>query len=129
MTCLIVVKSALEIKFQVDSGTTVNIIQHEMLPQATLINMNGTVLTSWTNDFQTSKGTAKVMVRNPINNQKYNENRTPMLGLRASIAMDMITINHENINTLSSDVSLNMMSFPGFLMMNSGNPQAYKICV
>ena len=116
MTRLIVVKSALEIKFQVDSGSTVNIIRHEMLPQATPINMNGTVLTSWTNDSQTSMGTAKVMVRNPINNKKYNvlfhvvaENRTPILGLRASIAMGMITINHENINTLSSDGSLNIM--------------------
>ena len=61
-------------------------------------------------------GTAKVMVRNPINNKKYNvlfhvvaENRTPILGLRATIAMGMITINHENINTLSSDGSLNIM--------------------
>lgn len=120
MTRLIVVKSALEIKFQVDSGSTVNILRHDMLPQGTPIVQDGTVLTSWTNDSQTSMGTAKVMVRNPTNNKKYkvlfhvvSENRTPILGLRASIAMGMITINQENINTIASDGSLDIVKeFP-----------------
>ena len=111
------VKSVLEIKFQVNSESTVNITLHKMLLQSTPINQNGTVLTSWTNDSQTSLGAAKVMVKNLINNKKYNvlfhvvaENRTPILGLRAFIAMGMITINQENTNTLSSDGSLDIMN-------------------
>jgi len=72
MTRLVVVRSARQFKFQVDSGSTVNIIKHNMLPDDTPITPDRTVLTSWTNDSQGSLGTAKVMVRNPTNNKKYN---------------------------------------------------------
>ena len=70
--------------------------------------------------------TANAMARNPINNKKYNvlfhvvaKSRTPILGVRASIAVSITTINHENINTLSSYNSLNTIK---------EFSRAYKIC-
>ena len=69
--------------------------------------------------------TANAMARNPINNKKYNvlyhvvaKSRTPILGMRAPIAMGITTINHKNINTLFSYNSLNIIN---------EFPRAYKI--
>ena len=118
---LVLLDSGAKAKFQVDSGSTVNILRRDMLPQGVPITADKTILTSWTNDVQTVLGTARIMVRNPKNNKKYkvtfhivDEERSLILGLRASVAMDMITINQGNINAMNTGGQIDILKeIPG----------------
>ncbi|XP_067931142.1 uncharacterized protein [Watersipora subatra] len=119
--CLVLIDLGAEAKFQIDSGSTVNVLRQDMLPQGVPITADKTILTSWTNDVQTVLGTARIMVRNLKNNKKYkvtfhivDKERSLILGLRTSVAMGIITINQGDINAINTGGQIDILKeFPG----------------
>ena len=92
-----------QVSFQVDTGSSVNILPIKFMPKDAETIKTSIILKSWTGNRITPVGSARIVIENPSNNKKYRltfiivqEDLTPILGLRASEAMSLLTINNDN---------------------------------
>ena len=92
--------------FQIDTGSSVNI-----LPLKFVRNFKETenMLKTWKNEDCKPLGETRVVIRNPKNKKNYNINYiichndfTPILGLRASEQMGLISVEAENFERVRS---------------------------
>ncbi len=94
-----------QVKFQVDSGASVNVIPRKCVPDVELSPCNST-LSMWNVSTINPVGKCRTVVKNCKNNKKYSvefivvEEFTPLLGKRASEQMGLITVNYENISNV-----------------------------
>ena len=96
------------IKFQVDSGASVNLIPACHIGEAELSRPTK-VLQMWDKSLKTPLGECRVKMINPANNKKYavlftvvNEDLMPVLGASASQQMGLITVNRANIRQVTA---------------------------
>ena len=92
-----------QVSFQIDAGSSVNILPIKFMPKDKEIGKTPIKLKSWTGNRITPVGSARIVIENPSNSKKYRltfiivrEGLTPILGLRASEAMNLVTINNDN---------------------------------
>ena len=92
------------IRFQVDSGATVNVINKAMVPRKSMIQPTATRLRMYNNSPMAVLGEARIPMTNAKNDRKYkvrcivvSEDVQPIIGLTAAQHMELITINTENI--------------------------------
>ena len=95
--------TAKQVSFQIDTGSSVNILPIKFMPKDKEIGKTPIILKSWTGNRITPVGSARIVIENPSNSKKYRlafiivkEDLTPILGLRASEAMNLVTINNDN---------------------------------
>ena len=91
------------VKFQVDSGASINVIPVKYVPHHKLCKSD-TLLEAWSSSTVKPLGKCRIVIRNCKNNKKYSvefvvvkEEYTPLLGKRTSEQMGLITVNYENI--------------------------------
>ena len=96
------------IKFQVDSGASVNLIPACHIGEAELSRPTK-VLQMWDKSLKTPLGECRVKMINPANNKKYavlftvvDEDLMPVLGASASQQMGLITVNRANIRQVTA---------------------------
>ena len=96
------------IKFQVDSGASVNLIPACHIGEAELSRPTK-VLQMWDKSLKTPLGECRVKMINPANNKKYavlftvvDEDLMPLLGASASQQMGLITVNRANIRQVTA---------------------------
>ena len=96
------------IKFQVDSGASVNLIPACHIGEAELSRPTK-VLQVWDKSLKTPLGECRVKMINPANNKKYavlftvvDEDLMPVLGASASQQMGLITVNRANIRQVTA---------------------------
>jgi transposase InsO family protein len=96
--CLILNKT--EIAFQIDTGASVNVLPGKYHPHDLPLTTSSKTLSAWNSNMITPLGSYRHSVRNPANGRKYSieflvvkEDFTPILGLRASQALNFVTIN------------------------------------
>ena len=89
------------LKFQVDSGASVNIIPARFV-EGTEMQTTTKMLQMWNYTTLKPQGSCRVILRNPINKRKYSveflvitKNLT-LIGARAAQQMGLITVNQEN---------------------------------
>ena len=89
-----------EVVFQVDTGASVNVLPSKYHPADLPLNPVKKTLRAWSNNTITPLGSYRHSFRNPMNRRRYSieflvvkEDFTPILGLRASQALNFITIN------------------------------------
>ena len=91
------------VTFQVDCGAKVNTIPEKYIQEKSLITLQ-----TWNKSTMQALGNCRLKLQNPSNGNKYslkfvvNDNFTPLLGSKASQAMNLITINEENFNRVDS---------------------------
>ena len=90
------------VKFQVDSGTSVNVIPVKFVAGKKLENTTKT-LQMWNDTTLKPLGSSRLILRNPKNNKKFNvefivvdEKLTPLIGATAAQQMGLITVNLQN---------------------------------
>ena len=117
--------SSKQVSFQVDTGSSVNILPIKFMPKDAETINTPVILKSWTGNRIKPVGSARIVIENPSNSKKYRltfiivkENLTPILGLRASEAMNLLTINNDNFTeakvseiTVQSEVDI-VSNFP-----------------
>jgi len=93
-----------EVKLQIDTGKTCNVLPREFLPANAIIDKTQGTHTSYNKTTTPVIGTSVTTVTDPKTKQNdkvkfviVDSNFTPLLGLRASQAMRLIDIKHENI--------------------------------
>ena len=98
--CHLILPNKTEVIFQVDTGASVNVLPSKYHPADLPLTPVKKTLRAWSNNTITPLGSYRHSVRNPINRRKYSieflvikEDFTPVLGLRASQALNFITIN------------------------------------
>ena len=98
--CRMVMKDGTEVVFQVDTGSSVNVLPARYHPEKLQLQPVIKTLFSWNNGKITALGTYRHSMRNPKNGKKYSiefvivkENFTPILGLRTSEALGFVTVN------------------------------------
>ena len=96
------------VKFQVDSGASVNLIPACHIGEAELSRPTK-VLQMWDKSLKTPLGECRVKMINPANNKKYavlftvvDEDLMPVLGASASQQMGLITVNRANIRQVTA---------------------------
>ena len=98
------------VRFQIDTGATVNVIGKSLVPSKCTIEPTTTKLKVYNNTTLTVEGKTRIPMKNLKNNRKYsvacivvNDDKVqPILGLRAAKQMNLITVNTENIAAISS---------------------------
>ena len=92
-----------QVSFQIDTGTTVNILPIKFMPKDAETVKTPIIPKLWTSNKIKPVGSARIVIENPSNNKKYRltfiivkEDLTPILGLRASEAMNLLTVNNDN---------------------------------
>lgn len=96
------------VKFQIDSGSTCNIITQGLLDECLgkcELQTTTQVLTMYNRSIETPTGHCTDTVTNPKNNKSYgtefvviaNHNCPPLLGSPSSQQMELIQVQHENI--------------------------------
>ena len=92
------------VQFHVDTGSSVNVLPGRYAPSDIVLQDTSTVLKSWTGNLIRPTGQCRLVVQNPKNNKKYRvpfivvqEQLTPILGLKATEAMGLVSINENNI--------------------------------
>ena len=98
------------VRFQIDTGATVNVIGKSLVPSKCTIEPTTTKLKVYNNTTLTAEGKTRIPMKNLKNNRKYsvacivvNDDKVqPILGLRAAKQMNLITVNTENIAAISS---------------------------
>lgn len=107
--CRMLMPDKTEIIFQVDTGSSVNVLPAKYQPPNMPLNPVKKTLFAWNEGKVTALGTCRHSMRNPLNNRKYNiefvivkENFTPILGLRASQAMSFITLHDDEFDRVSA---------------------------
>lgn len=100
--CRLILPDDNEVIFQVDTGASVNVLPLEHHPSHLPLNPVKKTLNAWNGNSITPLGSYRHSVRNPVNRKKYSieflvvkENFTPILGLRASQALNFVTINED----------------------------------
>ena len=95
------------IRFQVDSGATINLISRSLVPKAQL-NSTKKELNMWNNTTEKPLGECDLSLKNPKNGKSYkvsfivvSKDRKPILGKCISEKMGLITINYENFKVAS----------------------------
>ena len=90
------------VKFQIDTGSTVNILPVNFVKEMKIENTE-IMLKTWNNKSYKPIGEKRVIVRNPKNGKNYNVNFVicenefmPIMGLRASEQMNLIELKHKN---------------------------------
>lgn len=90
------------VKFQVDSGASVNVIPAELAPDEPLQRTTKT-LRMWNDTTLQPLGSCRTIIQNPKNGKKFSveflvvgKQLTPIIGARAAQQMGLITINEEN---------------------------------
>ena len=114
--CLDIVSAKHTVSFHVDTGSAVNVIPSKYLPSDAVVQPTTTVLKSWSGNLIQPSGECRLVVRNPRNAKRYrvkflvvDADLTPILGLRASEAMKLISVNQSNIQEQTAEVhSLNL---------------------
>ena len=98
-----------EVIFQVDTGSTVNVLLACFHPSDLTLNPVKKTLHAWNEGKVTALGTYRHTLRCPLNRKKYSidfvimkENYTPILGLKASTALQFVTINDDTFNRVAS---------------------------
>ena len=88
-----------DVKFQIDTGSSVNIIPERYINENNEIKPSDIKLRTWTNNDYKPIGECRIVVINPKNNKKYNvkftvcnNNLTPILGLNASKPMKLVEL-------------------------------------
>ena len=96
------------VPFQIDCGSSVNIIPVKYLKNRNEISVSDTMLKTWTNDNYKPLGECRKVIVNPKNNKKYNVNFivchndfVPIIGLSASEQMKLIEIKDENFEIVN----------------------------
>jgi len=87
------------VKFQVDSGASVNVIPAELAPDKPLKRTTKT-LRMWNDMTLQPLGSCRIIIQNPKNGKKFSveflvvgKQLTPIIGARAAQQMGLITIN------------------------------------
>lgn len=98
------------VKFQIDSGSSVNILPEQYVKS---YSATKSTLNTWNNARYQPLGESRVVIKNPASNKKFNvnfiichNNFTPILGLKASEQMKLISVNSDNferVNSISSE--------------------------
>ena len=90
------------VKFQVDSGASVNVIPAELAPDEPL-KRTTKILRMWNDTTLQSLGSCRIIIQNSKNGKKFSveflvvgKQLTPIIGARAAQQMGLITINEEN---------------------------------
>ena len=97
------------VRFQVDTGSTCNIIQEQDLPANTTISDDGHVLTMYNETQLQSFGKCNLRFFNVKNGKKYRTefvvvtNGTPLLGAKAAQVMKRLEVQHQNIALIEDD--------------------------
>ena len=106
-------------KFQIDSGATVNVLPRKYVTESTIQPHNLT-LKMYNQSTLKAVGKTKVILRNPQNKKKYRvefvviepNSFTPLLSRNAAERMSLITVNYDNFSLLHS---VNVTSTEGIL--------------
>lgn len=97
------------LKFQIDSGATVNVLPKKYVPKATILPHNLT-LKMYNQSTLRALGKTKIVLRNPTNKKKYRvefvviepDSFIPLLSRNAAERMSLITVNYDNFKLLHS---------------------------
>lgn len=128
------------VKFQIDTGSSVNILPKAYIGVNPLMQTD-IILKTWNNDNYKPLGECRVKVINPKNCKKYSVNFivcedqfTPIIGLSASKQMSLVKINENNfevtnkidVNKFSHVFDNNLGTFEGlhkFKLLDNAKPQ------
>ena len=98
-----------DVIFQVDTGSSVNVLPERYHPPNLPLNPVKKTLFAWNEGKVTALGMYRHSLWNPLNNRKYSielvivkEDFTPILGLRASQALNFITIRDDEFERVST---------------------------
>ena len=98
-----------EVILQVDTVSSVNVLSERYHPANLPLNPVKKTLFAWTEGKVTALGTYRHSLRNPLNNRKYSiefvivkEDFTPILSLRASQALNFITVHDDEFEHVSA---------------------------
>ena len=119
-----------QVSFQIDTGSSVNILPIKFMPKDKEVSKTPIILKSWTGNKITPVGSARIVIESPSNSKKYRltfiivkEDLSPILGLRASEAMNLLTIDNDNFKearineiTVQSEEDI-VLVFQLYLMM------------
>ena len=107
--CRMLMPDKLEVIFQVDTGSSVNVLPERYHPPNLRLNPVKKTLFDWNEGKVTALGTYRQSLRNPLNNRKYSiefvivkEDFTSILGLRASQALNFITVHDDEFERVSA---------------------------
>ena len=97
------------VKFQIDSGASVNVIPEKYVGKAE-ISKEEVTLRAYNGSSVKAVGRSKVVCRNPKNNKKYRVNfvvvkedwLTPLFSGRAAEQMKLLTVNYDNFVSVNS---------------------------
>ena len=94
------------IKFQVDCGSSINILPKEVISNCSLAPTSKTLI-MWNKTEVTPLGTTRIIVTNPQNRKKYSvefvvvtEKLTPLIGARAAQHMKLLTVHWNNFKSV-----------------------------
>ena len=100
-----------EVKFQVDSGASVNILPVKFVPDLQLDAYDKS-LRMYNSTVLKPLGRQRIKIRNPANQKRYNvqfvivkENLIPILGKQASEQMGLITVHYSKIAAVTQDAT------------------------
>ena len=100
------VHSGKRVKFQIDTGATINAIPRYLIPNVKLQESN-TKLKSWCSTELKVKRSCRLILRNPKNRRKYSVeffvvdgHVTPVLGKKACERMGLVHVNYGHIQTV-----------------------------
>ena len=107
--CKLLLNKTTEVAFLIDTGSTVNVLPISYQPPDIPLNPVNKTLYSWNNSTVTALGSCRHSVKNPVNNKKYSvefivvkENLMPILGLRATQAMKLVTVNDNSFERVAT---------------------------
>ena len=107
--CWMLMSSGTEVIFQVDTGSTVNVLPARFHSSDMPLNPVKKTLHAWNEGKVTALGMYWHTLRNPLTRKKYSidfvivkENFTPILGLKASTALKFVTINDDTFDQVPS---------------------------
>ena len=97
-----------DVRFQIDSGASCNIITENLIPENTILKHVNTTLKTWNEEEITPLGVCDITIRNPVRRKNYKitffvvkEQQVPIIGKTVAEKMGLITINYENFKVAS----------------------------
>ena len=105
-----------EVKFQIDSGASVNLIPSKYVKDAD-IQSSGCILQMWDGTKVRPLGETKVKIENPANGKQYlvkcvvieNDSLMPILGLSTCQKMNLIAVNENNVQRITTVKTQNLI--------------------
>ena len=105
------------VHFQIDTGTTCNVISKADLPMNATINVSTNVLALYNKSTMTSLGSTELRLTNAKNGANYkmnfvmvNANVTPIIGSISAQQMDLLEIQHHNLLKVDIETPLTQTS-------------------